>query len=382
MTFYETVPHIHNIADVTDFSKYRDVPSDYWIALTDVQGSTQAIQDGRQKDVNAVAAASITSILNIAKETDLPFVFGGDGATLIIPPHLKDQTKGALSAARQLAAEQFDLHLRVAMMPVAAVYEDGYQIRVVRLLVSDSFQQAIFTGGGLSYAEDILKDPACNASYQISDDEPPIGDFSGFECRWNRVPSSSEETISLLVTATAPDKSNAVYQAVIEQIDRIYGSSSKRHPITIKNLSLALNPLKLDVEARVRHRTRSLRRLLKMWRGSVKAWIAMRFGIGQWGTYKSHFIGATDHEKFDDTLRMTISGTAAQRQALRDFLEKEHQKENLIFGIHTAQHALVTCIIFDYFGRQIHFVDGAEGGYAFAAKELKAQMKAKMVNEA
>jgi len=38
---------------------------------------------------------------------------------------------------------------------------------------------------------------------------------------------------------------------------------------------------------------------------------------------------------------------------------------------------LTTCIMFDCFGRQVHFLDADEGGYAQAAVELKAQMKAR-----
>jgi hypothetical protein len=34
----------------------------------------------------------------------------------------------------------------------------------------------------------------------------------------------------------------------------------------------------------------------------------------------------------------------------------------------------MTCVVFDYFGRQVHFVDGARGGYTLAAREMKMQL--------
>ena len=37
--------------------------------------------------------------------------------------------------------------------------------------------------------------------------------------------------------------------------------------------------------------------------------------------------------------------------------------------------ALMTCLVFEREGRQVHFVDGADGGYALAAKAMKARMK-------
>jgi len=32
---------------------------------------------------------------------------------------------------------------------------------------------------------------------------------------------------------------------------------------------------------------------------------------------------------------------------------------------------LMTCLVFERHGRQVHFIDGADGGYAIAAKKLK-----------
>lgn len=34
----------------------------------------------------------------------------------------------------------------------------------------------------------------------------------------------------------------------------------------------------------------------------------------------------------------------------------------------------MTCLIFDYDRDHFHFVDAADGGYALAAKQMKAQM--------
>jgi hypothetical protein len=116
-----------------------------------------------------------------------------------------------------------------------------------------------------------------------------------------------------------------------------------------------------------------MRRQLRIAWGVLKARIAMRLNIQGWGRFKGIMAAATDNEKFDDCLRMTISGMESQREALRDFLEMQRQQGKLVYGMHTSQHALVTCIVFDYFGRQVHFVDGADGGYAVAASQFKHQ---------
>jgi hypothetical protein len=47
-----------------------------------------------------------------------------------------------------------------------------------------------------------------------------------------------------------------------------------------------------------------------------------------------------------------------------------------VFGVHAAEAALMTCIITDLQANHVHFVDGANGGYALAAKQMKAQLRA------
>jgi hypothetical protein len=93
-----------------------------------------------------------------------------------------------------------------------------------------------------------------------------------------------------------------------------------------------------------------------------------------WGEYKQNLIMNTDYRKFDELLRMVISGTEQQRQALRQYLQSCHDKGELVFGIHASPSSLMTCVVTDYNHDHVHFLDGANGGYAMAAKEIKQQL--------
>lgn len=375
LNFYASIPPITSIVESTNLAYYHDVPADWLVALTDVMGSTAAIADGRYKDVNAIAVASITAMLNQAGNVDIPFIFGGDGATMLIPPQIIDKAWHALLATQKLAAQSFNLNLRIGIVPVSEILKAGYGLKVAKLHVSDNFQQALFAGGGLPYAESLIKDPVKGPQYTLDVPGEYQADFSGFECRWNKVPSKFGETLSLIVSATpAPNVvRSAVYREVLEQIEAIYGDAETRHPISIRNLRLAFFPGAFRTEATVRYGDTSLRRRLRMaiMTNAARLWMALN--VGGWGEYKKLFIAATDHEKFDDTLRMTISGSAQQREKLVRYLEGQWAAGKLFYGVHTSQFALVTCIVFDYFGRQVHFVDGADGGYTLAAKAMKAQ---------
>jgi hypothetical protein len=46
----------------------------------------------------------------------------------------------------------------------------------------------------------------------------------------------------------------------------------------------------------------------------------------------------------------------------------------LFYGIQISDSALMTCMVFDRKDRHLHFVDGASGGYALAAKQMKSQL--------
>ena len=99
-----------------------------------------------------------------------------------------------------------------------------------------------------------------------------------------------------------------------------------------------------------------------------------------WGVYKSRLIENTDYRKFDDTLRMVLSGTKKQRDLLTDFLENEHRMGKLVYGLHPSDSAIITCVVFNYETEHIHFLDGSNGGYALAAQKMKKQRETDQTN--
>ena len=63
---------------------------------------------------------------------EFPFVFGGDGATLVIPDKYKSKAFDALCGLRSLSVEQFGLGLRVGCVSVKEVYERGGKLEVAK----------------------------------------------------------------------------------------------------------------------------------------------------------------------------------------------------------------------------------------------------------
>jgi hypothetical protein len=72
---------------------------------------------------------------------------------------------------------------------------------------------------------------------------------------------------------------------------------------------------------------------------------------------------------------MVVDCTEDMRLKTVALLENYHQLGFLSYGLHTSPTALMTCFIHSYQNQHIHFVDGGDGGYAYAARGLKAQLK-------
>ena len=63
--------------------------------------------------------------------------------------------------------------------------------------------------------------------------------------------------------------------------------------------------------------------------------------------------------------------TEAQYQKLQVWLNAQQTQGALLYGLQLLDHALVTCLVESHADKHLHFVDGSDGGYALAARQLK-----------
>ncbi len=376
--FYRDLPVQTRFADVAQPDVYAEAPADWHVVVADVRGSTQAVVDGRYKAVNMVGASVITAVLNALPDDALPYVFGGDGASLLVPAEGLAAARTALLATRAMAREAFSLDLRVGTVPVAAIHAAGPRVRVARFRMAEHYEQAMFTGGGLGWADDALK--AAGSPYLLDGEgDAGAGDFSGLECRWQDLPSRQGETFAILIRATDPDDA-LVYRDALGQIDALFGEAPEPRPVALDTLHASFAPARLGDEARVRRRTGQRLYAWRILAQQVLLKLFVRFkvttGNTYWPDYLRLLVETSDYRKYDDMLRLVLSGTTAQRQALDAYLAAQHAAGRLAYGLHVSDRAHMTCLVFDRMGRQVHFIDAADGGYALAAKSLKQQLAA------
>src|SRR5512132_3136357 len=72
-----------------------------------------------------MGAACIMAAINAAGGTELAYVFGGDGATILAPDALAPAIDRALARTRRLAHDEFDLVLRVGAVPLPGIRARG-----------------------------------------------------------------------------------------------------------------------------------------------------------------------------------------------------------------------------------------------------------------
>lgn len=379
--FYASLPVITDFEAVTRNESYGELPADWHVALCDVRNSTAAVAAGKYRNVNSIGAAAITAVINATRGVDIPFSFEGDGAVMCVPPRLLEATRAALAKTRDVARDAFELDLRVATVPVTDIPR-GFSVRVARYRVSEHYVQAVFSGGGISAVDALVKDPASAGRYAIAPGSvEPRGSFDGFECRWQDIPSRHGETVSLMVLALhyEPERAAAVYREVIRKVREIYGDEEACHPVSLPQLAMTLDGGLLADEAGIRGADRSA---FGRWRWKMHTrlmvlvgWVLMRFKVRtaatDWGEYKPDLVRNSDVRKFSDVYRQILSGTAEQRLALDAWLQTQFAQRKLLFGLHAADRAHMTCLVFDYSGRHLHFIDGADGGLFLAAKEFK-----------
>lgn len=385
--FYADLPPLEQFLDLANPRSYVEAPADWYALITDVVASSQAIARGQYKEVNVLGASSIMAVLNAVAPLEVPFVFGGDGALLLVPPNAVQAARAALLAIQALARDSFGLDLRVGVVPLT-VLGPRRAVRVAKFRLSSAYCQASFIGGGLTYATELVKtDP----TYRL--DGPgdcSTANLTGLECRWQDIPSARGHTLSLIVAALPSGGyvNEYLYSEVLETIHGIYGEWESYHPVAAAALNLSLNPWRLRAEAKARAKS-------SQWRDraayTARAYLESLLGLGlmrfdvqaggvEWGRYKADVRAASDYQKIDDMLRMVIAGSPAQTEQIVAYLDDRVAQGHLVYGVHVSDRALMTCLIMDRRDRHFHLIDGADGGYALAAEQLKARLQGKAQN--
>ncbi|MDO8982538.1 DUF3095 domain-containing protein [Cypionkella sp.] len=374
--FLSDLPVFAEFEDVANLTRYRSLPEGWALAVADVVSSTEAIAHGKYKSVNMAGASVITAVLNVLEGSDYPFVFGGDGAVIAVPPNGIAAASVALAAVARWIEDDLGLNMRTALVPLAEVRAAGHDVRIARFQASPEMTFAMFAGGGAAWAEMQMK----RGRFAVPMAEPGSRpDLSGLSCRWNPVASRNGQIVSIIAVPSPtahPDAFRSLVASVVSVANKAGGLGNPLPPEgPVPHLSLG--GVASETKA---HAPRGKRLMAR-----IKVMVAIFMTVLLYRTnltlggfnardYVRQMTRNTDFRKFDDGLKMTIDINAAGLAEIEALLDSAAASGICQFGLYKQDQALVTCIVPSLRAHDhMHFIDGAAGGYAQAATQMKAK---------
>lgn len=374
--FYQNLPSFSKFSELADSQKYEEVPSDWFVIISDIKGSTVAIDAGRYREVNLIGASSIVVASQAVGELEVPFVFGGDGTTLVVPASVKDTVLAELAGLAYFSRTEYELELRVGCVPISELRAQGFEIKVAKFGLVPTRGLAVFQGGGILQADQWIKSKP--ELYGYESDTQKLPDLKDLTCRWQPIPSTKGQVVSIIILARGKDK-DSVYKEILGLMEQIIGGEmDSACPVQLSGMTYKGIRETLK-EEKTLHKGYLNHKFLNTITHVIVSYLAFALRLHPWmkplHQYANQLDTHSDYRKFDDTLRLVLDLEGHQLKKLQEALEERHQASSLYYGLHAADSALMTCFVGGLNdGEHLHFIDGGNGGYARAALQLKEQI--------
>lgn len=370
---------VNKLLSKTDL--FQRIPDDWYIVITDIKSSTANVKKGLSQLVNLIATGSVIAVLNIAKKQtiDIPFFFGGDGATILVPPILLKETMEALILHKENIKKEFDIQLRVGNILLSDVYKNNLELKIIKTSINKLLTIPVVLGNGLQFAEKVIKsrDNVFNNSITISTKV----DLNGMECRWNNIspPENLKEVVSLLISTLNESEQASIFQHILEKTDEIYGPLNKRNPISVSKLKLNFSYRKIRTELKAGNHEFRFISFLKIWiTGLIGKYFYLPY-TRKGRKYLKALTQLSDILVIDGRINMVISGSEKQRLLLTEYLDDLEKNGQIIYGIYVSEKSIMSCYVRNRKADHIHFVDGGSSGYTRAAMVLKEKIRNKAI---
>lgn len=361
--FYQNLIPFNEQHNMFNLNFYHKIPSNWYIIITDIKGSTQAVSNGHYKDINVVSVASIIAVQNACGDTEIPFIFGGDGAFIFAPDLYIDEIKKALVSTKKKSANEFNLLLRTSIIPVEDIHKKGSEIFLAKMKLSPTSCIAMAKGQGLEIAEFFAKQ---SEDYEVQGSESEdTSIYKGLDCKWDSIPSKKDYILTLIIHSQ--EKNIESYQEIITKINTIAPQASLIEKnqtnihLSIKNFFKELKITHKGMSKFTTFLTGCFKMYLSYWISKYKKKPLVPLDDLEYNT---------DQVKFDNSLRMVIDVSKNEKDSILKYLNNLQDLNKITFGYHAGKAAVITCFVRSAKGH-VHFVDGSGGGYTKAAEQMK-----------
>jgi len=362
-----------------DLSATREVPADWFIAVADLKGSSAAIKQGKNREVNLIGAASVAAIRNKFGLNEIPYVFGGDGATFLVPPQFKSRVLETLKSVQKLVFDRLSSELRIGMVPVDSIKGAGASLRHGFLPVGKYEGFHFFRGNGLAAAESMIKSQdKNNIPAGLLDTED--ADLAGLSCKLDPFESIRGRVLSVLVEPRVSiSEEDLLFKEIIGVLCQSKSISGFK-PISHRNEVRPWFSKNWKTESKLHNAP--LRTIFEnivskfLFRNNIKTSL-----LGIPSVYTDRLLLQSDWIKMDGTLRLVIETDSSEEERLRSVLSRLYNSGKIFFGVATSRDCVMTCHLQSAIDdRHTHFIDGGDGGLTRASIELKTQKTASSAN--
>mgnify|MGYP003663336914 CR=1 FL=1 len=376
--FYNNLP-IHNIGLTQLLSNpnhFKKVPKDWHIVVVDVESSTQAVKHKLHHPVNYAASLSIIVVLNEVSKIDssieIPFFFGGDGASFLIPESIVQRIEMVLENVKELVLKDYFLSLRVGSVQIRKLNSHtNSSINISRIQLTEHTDFPIAYGNGLKVGEDFIKS-------QFSDDNiKPRADMfidtNGCNCRWSKVlpPKKNQKVLCFIASPLKLDELNILH-SISKMLDATFGNYLERLPITVEGLE-ALDEVH-DIHKEYNdYSENSFLDTVSISLGSISQMAYNTSGSAK--TFLKILAESSVAILIDGSYCDIVTGDDEQIKEFINFLNDLEKDRKIIFGYHITDSAVLSCYVAQKNKSFVHLMDANEGGFSTAAKMLKIKAK-------
>ena len=257
-------------------------------------------------------------------------------------------------------------------------------LMIAKVEVGKNLCKAIVVGDGINYAEKMVK---YNNRESNNIEDSDLLDLEGLECRWDKIkpPEEENEVVCYLIEALDPALQIKIYGEVIEKMEEFFGTYEERNPLSVDGLKLLPTFKKIKGEMMIRFGKWKRRYFVSAFiktligRFFIKHNLKLDHLSGQ--EYLQQVINNADILTIDGRINTIISGKKEKRLQFMQYLSQQEMERKLVYGHFISKESVMTCYIEDRNAKHIHFVDGADGGYTEASKELKKKLRTRMQND-
>ncbi|MDQ2106647.1 DUF3095 family protein, partial [Azospirillum isscasi] len=302
--------------------------------------------------------------------------FGSDGAIAAVPPGRERAAAEALAALAHWAATEMDVPLRVGLVPVQALLDEGLEVLAALQDFGNGNAFGLFLGRGVAAADTWVK---ADPRWRLEPRPGPLAGLESVSCRWNPVDSGRGVVLCVIVDPLAGgDEGLEVLARVQADIERIVSTAAAAPLGMGERLAPRWPPSwrSLWLEARARPRGRRLACALSALGKSALLTLMLRAGWRMAGfdpeRYRRGIAERSDFRKSAGGPRFVLDVTKEEASAIEAMLAAHAAAGRIRYGTARAGACTVTCLVGDLAAdRHVHFVDGADLGFWRASVMLK-----------